>query len=72
MVVIFELISQPGKAITSFNQAQINQGFIKFIHDGGENPPSYELRISDSLGGEMTATSQTGEFTKVNDAPKIG
>lgn len=67
----FELISQPGQAIIRFTQAEINQGFIKFVHDGGENPPSYKISISDSSGGEISGNYQVGEFTRENDAPRL-
>jgi Domain of unknown function (DUF4347)/Cadherin-like len=64
----FELVASPGVAITSFTQAQITSGAVRFVHDGGEAAPSYDVRVSDgslSDGPEAATLS----FTNVNDAP---
>jgi Cadherin-like len=43
----FELVSNPGVAITSFTQAQVTGGAVLFIHDGDTIAPSYQIKVSD-------------------------
>ncbi|MBD1942561.1 cadherin-like domain-containing protein [Coleofasciculus sp. FACHB-712] len=69
----FESVGIPGTAITSFTQDDINNGLVQFVHNGGENPPSYAVSVSD---GELSTTPATvtipaGSFTPVNDAPTV-
>jgi len=52
---------------TSFTQQQITNGKVKFIHDGGETPPSYDISVSD--GSLADTSSATVNFSNVNDAP---
>lgn len=66
----FEHTSNPGVAITSFTQAEVDAGQIVFVHDGGEAAPSYDITVSDgslSDGPQAAAIA----FTNVNDAPAI-
>ncbi|MFB2896535.1 Calx-beta domain-containing protein, partial [Aerosakkonemataceae cyanobacterium BLCC-F50] len=66
----FELVSNVGVAITSFTQAQINNGQVRFVHDGSENAPGYNVSVSD--GTTPTPPSRvTISFTNVNDAPTL-
>jgi Ca2+-binding RTX toxin-like protein len=66
----FELVATPGTAITSFTQAQVNAGEVRFVHNGGELAPSYTLTVSDgSLASG--ASSSTVSFANVNDGPVI-
>ncbi len=66
----FELVASPGVAITSFTQAQITSNAVRFVHDGGEAPPSYDVTVSDgSLADGPEAA--TLSFTNVNDAPTL-
>ncbi|MEH2036468.1 cadherin-like domain-containing protein, partial [Nostoc sp.] len=67
----FEFGAIPGVAITSFTQAQINSGAVRFVHDGGETAPSYSLSVSDGSLNSGSSTVAIGTFTKVNDAPTI-
>ena len=46
----FELVSNPGTAITSFTQQDVTLGRIAFAHDGSENAPTYSLSASDGTG----------------------
>jgi uncharacterized delta-60 repeat protein len=60
-----------GNGSVSFTQEAINNGLVQFTHDGGENPPSYAVSVSD---GELNTTPATvtippGSFISVNDAP---
>ncbi len=65
-----EKSSNPGVSITSFTQANIDDGIIRYVHDGGETTSdSFSFSLSDA-----TATV-TGSFaltiTAVNDTPVI-
>ncbi|MEA5593183.1 Calx-beta domain-containing protein, partial [Rivularia sp. UHCC 0363] len=56
-----------GVANNSFTQQQITDGKVKFIDDGNENAPSYDITVSD--GSLTDSGSATVNFTNVNDAP---
>ena len=64
----FELISNPSVAITSFTQAQVTGGAVRFVHDGGEAAPGYDVRVSDGSLSDGPAPAAI-TFTAVNDAP---
>ncbi len=64
----FEDVSNAGVAITSFTQQQLDDQTIRFVHNGGEAPPSYTLSVSDSQGGLVTSNGNV-TFTNVNDPP---
>ncbi|MEO1433376.1 MAG: putative Ig domain-containing protein, partial [Cyanobacteria bacterium J06633_8] len=51
----------------SFTQQQITDDKVKFIHDGNENAPSYDITVSDSNLND--SSSATVNFTNLNDAP---
>ncbi|MBD2013333.1 DUF4347 domain-containing protein [Microcoleus sp. FACHB-53] len=57
----------------SFSQEAINNGLVQFTHDGGENPPSYAVSVSDGALNTTpaTVTIPAGSFTPVNDAPVL-
>ena len=66
----FEEAGAPGTAITSFTQQQLTDSEIRFVHDGGEAAPAYEVSVSDgSLSSAAAGASVT--FTNVNDAPAL-
>jgi Cadherin-like len=66
----FELVSNPGVGITSFTQAQVTAGEVRFVHDGGEAAPGYDVTVSDGrLSDGRAAPNIT--FTNVNDAPVL-
>jgi len=48
----FELVSNPGVAITSFTQAQVNAGAVQFVDDDDGEAPAYNVSVSD--GGSAT------------------
>lgn len=67
----FELLSNPSVTITEFNQADVTAGDVRFIHDGGEIAPAYDVTVSDgSLSHGPSAAIIT--FNNVNDAPVLG
>ena len=51
----FEFSSSPGKAITEFQQQNISNRVVNFVHDNSINPPAYKVSVSD---GDMTTTPQ--------------
>ena len=51
----FEFSSSPGKAITEFQQQNISNRIVNFVHDNSINPPAYKVSVSD---GDMTTTPQ--------------
>jgi VCBS repeat-containing protein len=64
----FEFVANPGVAITSFTQAQVNNGLVQFVHDGNEAAPTYSVTVSDGMvsNGPQVATVS---FTGANDTP---
>ncbi|NJL09941.1 MAG: hypothetical protein HC908_06440 [Calothrix sp. SM1_7_51] len=67
----FELASQAEQAITSFTQAQINAGQVKFVHSGSEDSPSYDINLSDGTDTTNLITTKIRDFTKLNDTPVL-
>lgn len=68
----FELVSNPGVAITSFTQDQVTLGQIAFAHDDSEIGPSYDISASDGNNPATLPATATIQFTRVNDnAPVI-
>ena len=54
----FEYVSAPGAAITSFTQADVAGGLVRFVHDGSGTAPAYDVSVSDgSLGVGPIAAS---------------
>ncbi len=64
----FQLADGSGTVVTSFTQAQIASGAIQFVHDGSENPPSYDVTVSDGLLID-TGTPVVTFDADVNDPP---
>lgn len=67
-----------GPPLTTFTQADINGGKVKFVHDGSELAPSYTLTVRDTgITGNPAAKSATqsvsfaGQFTNLNDLPQL-
>jgi Cadherin-like/Cadherin domain len=66
----FELTSAPGVAVTTFNQADLDAGRLRFVSDGSEAAPAYQLSVSDGLITSAPSAASVN-FTPVNDAPVI-
>jgi Cadherin-like/Bacterial cadherin-like domain len=69
-----QLSTNAGMAITSFTQADVNNGLVQYKHDGSETTSdSFDFSLAD--GGEDAAMPATGTFnitvTPVNDAPIV-
>jgi len=61
-------------AVTEFTLQDVADGLISFIHDGGEDAPSFDIAVKDDEGGASfsTPTSADISFTNANDAPVMG
>jgi len=66
----FELAAAPGVAVTVFTQADVDAGRLRFVSDGGETAPAYQLTLSDGVNSGV-AQAATVSFTNTNDAPVI-
>ncbi|MCA9082234.1 MAG: cadherin-like domain-containing protein, partial [Planctomycetaceae bacterium] len=66
----FERTSAQGTAITSFTQAEVAAGAIRFVHDGGEVAPTVSGTVSD---GSLTTAPVTFTitFNNTNDPPVL-
>ena len=51
----FEFSSSPGQAITEFQQQNISDHVVNFVHDNSVDPPAYKVSVSN---GDMTTTPQ--------------
>ena len=68
----FEIISNPGVPITNFTQQKITDSEIRFVHDGGDVPPFYEVKVSDGVL-ETSYVSASITFININDnLPVLG
>ncbi len=67
----FEFVANPGVAITSFTQDDINNSRLRFVHNGDEAAPSYSLVVSDGAASSTASSLTVETFTHVNDAPVI-
>lgn len=64
-----ELTTNPGVAITSFTQADINAERLLYQHDGSDPAAdSLEFTVSDGAGGTIPATTFNISVTAVNEA----
>jgi VCBS repeat-containing protein len=62
-----------GSPVTVFTQADINSGnTLIFQHDGSNNPPVFELKVSDAQGASILLDSGDGVvFAPINDVPVV-
>ncbi len=67
-----ELTSNPGVAVTSFSQADIDGGLLRYVHDGSETlADAFTVTVSDGLAGAGPVTVNVA-VSPVNDAPILG
>ncbi|MGD8176160.1 putative Ig domain-containing protein [Marinimicrobium sp. ARAG 43.8] len=62
----FALVSNQSTPITTFTQDDINLGRIAFVHDGGEEAPTYEITATDGVNTTEPSAGQVN-FTNVSD-----
>ncbi len=68
-----------GSPVTEFTQDDINNGKVTFIHDGGENPPSFDVVVTDGYNSTSpkfvninSVTDSSGiSFSNINDTPQL-
>ncbi|MEY2892552.1 MAG: hypothetical protein RJA98_2460, partial [Pseudomonadota bacterium] len=65
----FEALAAPGVALLSFTQADVNAGRVRFVSDGGEVAPAYQLALSDGVN-TLAAQAASVSYTRVDDAPQ--
>ncbi|MFH7242490.1 MAG: cadherin-like domain-containing protein [Spirulina sp.] len=65
----FELVANPGTAITSFTQDDIDNSRVQFVHNGDEAAPTYTLTVSDGVNEVESEANIV--FTNLNDAPNL-
>ena len=66
----FDIDGSTGLPVTTFTQAQVDSGLVRFNHDGSETAPAFDVRVSDgSLSDGPRAAAIT--FNTVNDAPEF-
>ncbi|WP_158267643.1 cadherin domain-containing protein [Adhaeribacter arboris] len=57
---------------TTFTQADINSGFIKYTHNGSETlTGNFGFSVTDNAGGTITGRTFIINVTPVNDAPVV-
>ncbi|GAA3946297.1 hypothetical protein GCM10022278_01850 [Allohahella marinimesophila] len=66
----FESTNQPGVAVTSFTQEAVDLGQIRFVHNGAETAPSYDVSASDGTDATTPAPASI-QFSNTPDAPVI-
>jgi hypothetical protein len=66
----FERVSDPGVAVVTFSQADIDAGAIQFVQDDTNTQPSYTLTLEDNDGATVSSAA-TVTFTPINDAPVV-
>ncbi|QSB00441.1 DUF4347 domain-containing protein [Methylomonas sp. EFPC1] len=66
----FQLTTNPGVSVTSFNSTQLAAGQVQFVDDGNEVAPRFDVTVSDGSLSSNTL-SATIYYTGINDAPII-
>ncbi len=59
--------------VTAFTTDDLNAGHVRFVHDGGEDAPTFSIRAYDGGDGnsQSSVVAGTVHFTHVDDAPAI-
>lgn len=65
----FEQVSNPGLAITTFLQTQVQQNKIQFVHDDSLVAPSYDVSIND--GGIAFLMPQPASVNFIHLGPRL-
>ena len=58
-------------AATTFTTADLNANHVRFVHDGGEDAPTFSIQADDGTGSNSLSNVFAGSvnFTHVNDVP---
>jgi VCBS repeat-containing protein len=57
--------------VTTFNSANLGAGHVRFVHDGGEDAPTFSIQADDGAGGLSNVVAGSVSFSNVNDAPTV-
>ena len=68
----FELAGNPGVAITTFTQTQVDAGQVLFVQTGGTAPPTYTLRVSDGTLVSPPSTVTIQAFNPLQGTQLVG
>ncbi|MDZ7965041.1 MAG: DUF4347 domain-containing protein [Nostoc sp. DedSLP03] len=63
-----------GNIVAEFTQEDINNGKVTFIHDAGEDAPSFTVVVTDDYNETAPKDINTNSgitFTNINDTPKL-
>ncbi|QDT35916.1 cadherin-like domain-containing protein [Stratiformator vulcanicus] len=67
-----EFTDNPGVAVTSFTQADINSARLQYVHDGSEfTSDSFAFQVDDGLGNVTAIQAFNLVVSPVNDAPVL-
>jgi len=55
----FEWIAAPGQSIVNFQQQNISDGLVQFVHDNSQNAPAYQIVVSDGRASSYSVAGQT-------------
>ena len=57
----------------TFTAADLNAGHVRFVHDGGEDAPTFSIQANDGAGSNSLSNVLAGSvsFTNLNDAPVV-
>ena len=65
-----EVTTNPGIAITSFTQSQVNAGWVVYVHDGSNTTTdSFTFSVDDGQGNAVTGQTFNLTITPTNDTP---
>jgi hypothetical protein len=64
----FERVTAPGVPISSFTQAEVDGGEIRFVHDGTTTPAAYQVAVSDGVSTTAPAAASVS-FTPAASRP---
>ena len=67
----FQLSSNPGVSITTFNSAELSGTLLQFVDDGNEMAPAFSVTVNDGDVDSNTLAA-TINYTTGNDAPVLG
>jgi len=65
----FEMVSAPGVGISSFNQSLLWSQQVRFVHDGSEIAPAYQVQVNSEKFAYIPATS--AKITFIDNPPQL-
>ena len=62
--------TKDGVVVTTFTKKDVEDGKIKFVHDGSENAPTYHVKVTDT-DGLFSESDAVITFSNANDKPLL-